>query len=110
MKLINLFRETYKIIIPVIGILIGAIILIVSVGAIVSNEQNRIFEGTVIEKDYSSGYTRYEGSEGNTKLVSVPAQYYLCLRGMKNGEVVQYWCEVTEYEYNSVKVGDYFKR
>ena len=86
------------------------VIMIAAIALIVKNESNRISEGIVIDKHYTSGYTRYNGDDKSRSLISEPPQYHLLLSGNKNGKTVEYWCEVTEDEYNSVKIGEFFKR
>ena len=94
------------------GIVMAVIVLvmIVAIISIVANESNRISEGIVIDKHYTSGYTRYSSDDKSSSLISEPPQYHLLLSGNKNGKAVEYWCEVTEDEYNSVKIGEFFKR
>ena len=86
------------------------VIMIVAIALIVKNESNRISEGIVIDKYYTSGYTRYSGDDKSRSLISEPPQYHLLLSGNKHGKAVKYWCEVTEDEYNSIKIGEFFKR
>ena len=110
MKAIEYIRENCKWLLPAIVMFVIVVAMIAAVGFAAGNEANRISEGTVIEKDYSAGYTRYSGDGDSRTLISEPPRYYLLLRGGKNGETVKYWCEVTEGEYNSVKIGEFFRR
>lgn len=49
---------------------------------------------------------------GNTQILYTnrePAHYYFQLKGEKDEEKVRYWFEVSEYDYNEYKIGDYYK-
>ena len=74
------------------------------------NESNRISEGIVIDKDFSSGHSSINGDKNGVYAYSYADSYRLCLLGEKNGKEVKYWFECTRQEYESHFVGDYFKR
>lgn len=88
-------------------------IIIVIIG-IIYETNNRITEGTVIDKEYHSAYTITEYSEFNDvwvpEITTHNATYFLLLRGQKNEVVVEYWLECTESEYNQYNIGDYYNR
>lgn len=97
--------------------LFSAIIFIVVVATIavgliatVSNETNRITEGLVVDKEYTSGYAHASGANKSLTYRNVPPSYYLILSGEKNGKPVRYRCEVTEAEYEATHVGDYYRK
>lgn len=76
----------------------------------IRNEGNRITEGTVVDKDFSPGYT-YAGSDKTGFYArSIEPSYMLKIHGEKDGETVEYWFECTAEEYASYSIGDYFKR
>lgn len=88
------------IIIIVLGIMIIAVI-----GAFV-NEGNRITEGIVVDREYSSGGSYYHSNENGGYYTHTELSYRFCIEGEKNGERVQYWFEVTQGEYEKYQIGD----
>jgi len=74
------------------------------------NESNRISEGIVIDKDFSSGHSSINGDKNGVHAYSYDDSYRLCLLGNKNDKEVKYWFECTRQEYESYSVGDYFRR
>ena len=93
-------------------ILIGALIMAgVGIFFAVSNEMNRITEGTIIDKQISEGYTSANYSkESGGSYREYPTEYFFQLEGDKGGEVVRYWMNVTEEEYTEFRVGDYYRK
>ena len=84
--------------------------LIACIGLGVSNEKNRIAEGTVIDKEYTAAYITYT-SVNNTMIPNYhPAIYSVCIAGEKDVEYVEYWLNCTENEYENYKIGDHFSR
>lgn len=106
-------ERVMAIIIAVFMILVvGAIAL--SIKASVENENNRISEGTVIDKGYSNAYTTVVYTEvGDTKIphnVYHPESYQLEIQGEKDEKIVTYWFECTAEEYQQYKIGDYYRK
>ena len=89
-------------------VVIGLIVL--AVAFLVSNESNRLSEGVVVDKSFSSGYSSVSGDRDDISAYSRGDSYQLCISGEKNGKVVRYWFECTELEYTTYKVGDYYKK
>ena len=98
------------VIITIIAIL-AAIIYGVILGCL--NEQNRITEGVIVDKSYTAEriITRYRivGDTQKPYIYKEPAHYRLQLEGEKNEIKVRYWLEVSEYDYNEYRIGDYYK-
>lgn len=101
----------------VVVIISVIIILFMIIGVIVmaiQNENNRITEGIIIDKDYHSAYITTDFHEMDDVMipetVSHEATYFLLLRGEKNEVEVEYWLECTEYDYYQYRVGDYYKK
>ncbi len=94
------------------AIIFIAVIATIAVGIIstVHNEVNRITEGVVVDKEYTSGYARANGENKSFAYRNVPPTYYLVLSGEKNGTEVRFRCEVTEAEYESFHIGDYYRK
>lgn len=96
----------------VFSILIVVAIILVIAGALIGvfkNEANRIAEGVVIDKYFDSGYTSTSSSkDSGISIYHHPASYNLLIEGRKDGQVVQYWKEVTAEEYAKYNIGDYY--
>lgn len=99
----------------IVIITIIAILAAIICGVIVSclNEQNRITEGVIVDKSYTAERitTNYK-MVGNTQIPYTnrePAHYHFQLEGEKDEEKVRYWLEVSEYDYNEYRIGDYYK-
>lgn len=90
----NYFRDNF---IEIIVALVIVSVLGVIVFACPKNESNRISEGTVVYKDYTSALTS-AGSE-NSPARYHPAKCTLTISGEKNGEYVEYTFDVPESEY-----------
>lgn len=77
----------------------------------IDNETNRISEGTIIDKQISEGYTSgsYDKGSGGS-YHEYPTEYYFQLEGEKNGETVRYWANVSAEDYNTFRVGDYYRK
>ena len=80
----------------------------------VENENNRITEGVVIDKEYDSPYTTYNSIKSGDHTIRVP-QYHsetfsILLEGTKDGETVTYWKEVTGQEYADYNIGDWYPK
>ena len=94
-----------------------ALVFVVLIGTIVagvcwtiSNDKNRIGEGTVIDKEYTAAYITYTTYDTVQIPNYHPASYSLCIAGEKDGEYVEYWLNCTENEYENYKIGDHFSR
>lgn len=78
------------------------------------NECNRISEGIVVDKHHRAAYSTTEyKSQGDLKLPVTkyhPATYHFTIEGDKNGKSVKYYFAVTEMEYYTYKIGDYYKK
>ena len=94
-------------IIIIIGIF-SIIILVVIIWACIGNERNRISEGTVVDRHYTTGYTT--GGSNNTPPRYVPPHCTLTISGEKNGKYVEYTFEVPEVEYAQYHVGDHYPK
>lgn len=90
----------------VIVAIVGVLAVIIWYG--VSNEKNRISEGTVVDRQYTAGYTTV-GTE-NSPPRYVPPHCTLTISGEKNGEYVEYTFEVPEYEYAQYHIGDHYPK
>lgn len=91
----------------IIGI-ITVIILGVIIWACIGNEKNRISEGTVVDRNYTAGYTTI-GSK-NSPPRYIPPRCTLTISGEKDGEYVEYTFEVPEAEYAQYHVGDHYPK
>lgn len=106
------------------GITVVEVIAIITIIAIVAtiiygvilgclNEQNRITEGTIVDKSYTAEriITQYRIVGGTRKpyINKEPAHYRFQLEGEKNEIIVKYWLEVSEHDYNVYRIGDYYK-
>ena len=99
----------------IVVIAIIAILAAIIIPAIVSvlNEQNRITEGIIVDKSYTAEKvtTNYR-TVGDAQIPYTnrePARYRFKLEGEKDEIMVQYWLEVSENDYNSYHIGDYYK-
>lgn len=97
----------------VFGIIIFSLVIgliVYAVTFLVHNENNRIWEGVVVDKNFSPAYSSVSGGRNNISAYSSGDSYQMCISGEKNGKTVQYWFECTAQEYNTYKVGDYYKK
>ena len=99
-----------------VGILVAFIVLIfvaLIVGT-VTNENNRINEGTITEKSYEPAFTTTEYIKSGDITIPnnryYPESYYFTISGDKDGKIVEYYFAVTKEEYDNYKIGDYYKR
>ena len=101
-------------VVVIISVIIILFMIIGVIVMVIQNENNRITEGIIIDKDYHSAYITtnfYEVDDVMTpETVSHEATYFLLLRGEKNEVEVEYWLECTEYDYYQYRVGDYYKK
>lgn len=68
-------------------------------------ENNRVSEGYITDKIYSpADYSINSDGKHNY----YPARYYFTIAGENGGEYSEWTIDVTEGEYNSYKVGDYY--
>lgn len=104
-KVRNFFSYNFiEIIVALVIISVLGVILFVCI----KNESNRISEGTVVYKDYTSAWTS-AGSEGSPARYH-PAKCTLTISGEKNGEYVEYTFDVPESEYVMYNVGDHYPK
>lgn len=94
-----------------------ALIFVVVIGflvfctiSVIHNESNRIGEGYIVDKNYTSAYTTNTTVNGIIIPQYHAEPYSLCISGEKDGEIVEYWLNCTAEEYAAYSVGDYFKR
>lgn len=100
-------------VIVIIAIIVTLAAIIYGVIVNCLNEQNRITEGIIVDKSYIAErvITDYRVI-GETQIPFThrePAHYYFQLEGEKDEEKVRYWVEVSEYDYNEYKIGNYYK-
>lgn len=95
------------------AILVFAVVLI-ALGSIiytaVKNEENRITEGIIIDKEISMGGTSARMSKNGGRVYSYPTTYYFKLQGQKDEGTVEYWMIVTAEEYDTFKTGEYYRK
>lgn len=98
----------------IIMTIIVVLIILVVVGAfgyaIYEDINYGVKEGTVIDKRYSSAYTTwnpiYNGKTTTSYPIYHPPEWNIKIQK----EEKDIWIEVTEQEYNNLKVGDYYGR
>ena len=83
----------------IVVLMITAFIVLIVSGGI--NEIHAISEGRIVDK--------YISSVMNQK-VFCPKTYYFTIEGEKRGKTVRYTFEVTENEYETYKIGDWYER
>lgn len=96
-------------------IAIGAAAISLSIYFVVANENNKISEGVIVDKTYSDtqAIVTYHNGPNNSMIPSTrirPETFEFTIKGVKGGEEVEYSFKVTEEEYNSFKIGDYYVR
>ena len=89
-----------QVISAVIVIAVIAIFLVYVVGAGV-NSVNSIGEGVIVDKRISSI---------TNQKIFCPKTYYFTIEGEKRGKTVRYTFEVTEGEYETHRIGDWYER
>ena len=100
-KIWNKFRDN---IVPIVIIIVIILILFFILWGVIVNELNKISEGTVVDKSYSSPYT--STNDGVTKYHAASCK--LTISGEKNGRYVEYTFEVPEAEYVMYNIGDHY--
>lgn len=104
--------DTLLIIIIIIGLIICSIILIsVFVIQIVDLFTNKtLYEGVIIEKKYREKHSillpRVVGKVVIPFIQNVPESYQFKVSGIRNGEQITQWWDVTEEQYNRFNIGD----
>lgn len=88
----------------VFAMLVGAI----AIG--VQNESNRITEGIIVDKQFFPEESYYSGTRDSSTYHHNPERHLFLLRGEKNGETVEYWCEVGPEDYDRYHTGDYYRK
>lgn len=103
-----------KLLLGIVGIVVLALLIYGCVEGIISNERNRISEGTVIDKKYSPSYSYVTYTlVGNNRIPEVhyvSESYRMEIRGQKDEATVDYWFSCTEWEYETYHIGDYYKK
>lgn len=97
-------------IISLITVTVTVIVFVAIIAMGISNESQKIDEGVIIDKQYHPGYIHSSHSSNQTVVQSVPPRYVFTIEGEKNGEIVQYYFEVTPEEYNKYQLGDWYER
>ena len=114
MKILNWCKEHIVEIVTDVILFICIIVIIAAFIAAIKNQSNRISEGTVIDKNYTQGYTetvyRQIGNNNIPQSVYHPESYSLEIQGVKDGETVTYWFHCTAEEYERYSIGDYYKK
>lgn len=95
----------YAIIVIVVFSILGTLIF-----SAVTNNRNKIDEGTIVDKKYTEAYTHYSSDKNGGHFYKTPASYSFTIEGEKDGETVRYTFDVTKEEYDRYKIGDYYKR
>ncbi len=95
----------------ILGLVLGSVVatmLGVGIVLVISNENNEISEGIVVDRDYTAGYTTI--GTNNSPPVYHPSRCTLTISGTKNGEEVEYTFEVPESEYVLYNIGDHYPK
>lgn len=95
-------------IIEIIFFLIITAISVITVIAICVNESHRIKEGTVVDLNYTAGYT--SAATKDRPVIYHPSRCTLTISGTKDGEYVEYTFEVPEAEYVKYNIGDHYPK
>ena len=95
-------------IIEIIFFLIITAISVIAVIAICVNESHRISEGTVVDRNYTAGYTSVATKD--RPATYHPSRCTLTISGTKDGEYVEYTFEVPEAEYAKYNIGDHYPK
>lgn len=94
--------------------LIVLVLLSVCIVGDVINENNRIDEGIIVNKDMTPKYERNSvyANNGvvNADFYAHDDVYRFSIEGTKNGKTVTYTFEVTAEEYAQYKIGEWYKR
>lgn len=77
-------------------------VLVACFGVLIANEMSSITSGIIVAKDYNPVTIRIYHLG--------PPKYQFCIEGEKDGEIVQYWFDVTPEEYGKYNVGDPYSR
>ena len=77
----------------------------------ITDYQNRVTSGEVIDKRIYQGYAIITGTDGHVSGHAQETSYYLVIQGeRRNGEIGSYWHEVSEAEYDRYNIGDWYGR
>lgn len=108
--MLDWISDNMEIIVAVLVLaLVGGIMLgILAAGW--QNEANRIDCGIITDKQMDAGGTYYTIDKNGGRLHSYPPSYSFTITGEKDGAEVSYTFEVSESEYNSYKIGDFYER
>ena len=93
-------------------LLVAAVVFLIGAGIFFSiqNASNEIDCGVIVDRDYDSGYAYFSSDKYGGHMNSYTDTYTFTIEGEKDGETVRYTFEVTEQEYNSYKIGDWYER
>lgn len=94
----------------VIIILLAVALILICVFAVISNENNRISEGTIVDKEIQAGYSDAYIYNGTGSYNAIPTRYLFLLEGEKNGRTARYWTDVTAEEYSKFRIGEYYRK
>ncbi len=95
-------------IVEFIVLMIITVIMVFIIIAACVNESHKISEGTVVSRHYTAGYTTV-GTKDKPPVYH-PPKYTLTIRGMKDGEEVEYTFDVPEAEYVKYNIGDHYPK
>lgn len=100
-----------------VGIVIALCVAVIAIvtWTVVANESNKINEGVIVDKYYKSASTQtyYILSPNKTLMPSTryaPESFHFTIKGKKDGKEVEYTFDVTEEDFSSYEIGDYYKR
>lgn len=111
-NLLDTLLEYLLYVITILFVVLLVALLGLCIYGAVLNEANHINEGIVVDKDYDPAYTTISTIYNGKSTVTMPQyhseSYQIQLCGEKEGEIVTYWKTVSEQEYHSVEIGEYF--
>ena len=93
--------NTEEVITGIAFVIMIAVLAVILVGAAI-NAQNRVDEGEIVNKQI----IRWE----TDKTVFQSVRYTFTIEGERQGKPARYTFEVTEKEYESYKIGDWYRR
>lgn len=91
-----------------IMLMITAVIMIFIIIAVCVNESHKISEGTVVDRQYTSGHMT--PATKDRPAVYHPPRCTLTISGTKDGKEVEYTFEVPEVEYAKYNIGDHYPK
>lgn len=106
LRLIDRMNDNVERIVIGIMCVIALLVIFAIVLFCISNEQNRIDAGIVVDKDYSAAHTSINYVNGKVQAEYHPDRFQLCIEGEKDGKIVKYWFSVTSGKYELYQIGD----